>query len=428
LPTPAPIRKSGATGAETPVDRPERFGDFVLTDTSTGARPITIGLLFHSLTSGNLGVGALTVANMAIADRVAREEGLDPTFVSIGMRDGDAPDVSGGRVESVVVERRTLFSREGLWRAFGRCDCVLDISGGDSFTDIYSGKRLFFMMATKAMVLARRVPLVLSPMTIGPFDRPRNQRLAGWIMNRAHAVVARDDQSLAVAKTLAPGAALTLAADVAFELPFEDRSAERADRGGSDRLRVGINASGLLFHQAETGANRYGLSIDYAAYTRNLIAALVARGHEVHLVPHVRSAMLADDDDSALRDRLHAEFPETVPVPDFPGPSEAKAYISSLDFLVAGRMHACIGAVSAGTPVVPVAYSRKFGGLFGMLGYDWMVPVTGMTTDRALAYTLDALDRRADLAAAEAAAMARVTAKLDAYRAVLRSLFRGLAR
>ncbi len=399
-----------------------------MTDTSTGARPITIGLLFHSLTSGNLGVGALTVANMAIAERVAREEGLAPRFVSIGMRDGDAPDVSGGRIESVTVEGRTLLSRNGLWRAFGRCDCVLDISGGDSFTDIYSGKRLFFMLATKAMVLARRVPLVLSPMTIGPFDRPRNQKLAGWIMDRARAVVARDDQSLAVARRLAPRARLTLAADVAFELPFEDRSAERGGSRSGERLRVGVNASGLLFHQAETGANKYGLSIDYAAYTRRLIAALIERGHEVHLVPHVRSAMLADDDDPTLRDRLHAEFPATVPAADFPGPSEAKSYISSLDFLVAGRMHACIGAVSAGTPVVPVAYSRKFGGLFGMLGYDWMVPVTGMDTDQALAFTLDALDRRDELAAAEARAMGQVTAKLDAYREVLRTLFREVAR
>ena len=43
-----------------------------------GTAPVRIGLLFHSLTSGNLGVGALTVANMAIADGVAREAGLLP--------------------------------------------------------------------------------------------------------------------------------------------------------------------------------------------------------------------------------------------------------------------------------------------------------------------------------------------------------------
>ena len=39
------------------------------------ARRITIGLLWHSLNSGNLGVGALTLANASIARRVATELG-----------------------------------------------------------------------------------------------------------------------------------------------------------------------------------------------------------------------------------------------------------------------------------------------------------------------------------------------------------------
>ena len=89
-------------------------------------------------------------------------------------------------------------------------------------------------------------------------------------------------------------------------------------------------------------------------------------------------------------------------------------------------MHACIGAYSSGTPVVPVAYSRKFGGLFGMLGYETMIPVTGMTDDEALRFTDDALDRRHELAATAAEGMARVSAMLDGYRTILRDLFRDL--
>jgi colanic acid/amylovoran biosynthesis protein len=380
------------------------------------ARPIRIGLLFHSLTSGNLGVGAQTVAHKSNAERVAREEGLAPQFVSIGMRDGHTPDVSGGRVESVIIDSRSLASPTGLWRTFGQVDCVLDISGGDSFTDIYSGKRFFYICATKLMVLARGKPLVLSPMTIGPFEQPRYKRLAVWIMNRCRAVVARDEQSFDIAKKLAPRAKLSLAADVAFELPFTDQSAQR----GGAKLRVGVNASGLLFHEAETGNNRYGLSVDYAAFTRRLIAALQARGDmEVHLIVHVSPKGQTHDDDGHLADRLATEFPGVVRVPNFDHPSTAKSYISSLDFLCAARMHACIGAVSSGTPVVPIAYSRKFGGLFGMLGYRWTVPVKGMTDDQALAFTLDALDRRAD-----PSAMRKVSGLLDTYRDVLRILFR----
>ena len=86
-------------------------------------------------------------------------------------------------------------------------------------------------------------------------------------------------------------------------------------------------------------------------------------------------------------------------------------------------MHACIGAFSSGTPVVPIAYSRKFGGLFGLLGYSWMVPVTGLDTNRALAYLHDALDKRADLSRDIASGMSTVDHLLGAYRAQLRLLF-----
>ncbi|WP_235532960.1 polysaccharide pyruvyl transferase family protein [Sphingomonas sp. Leaf412] len=392
------------------------------TPTTTEPVRLRIGLLFHSLTSGNLGVGALTVANMAIAEKVAREEGIDPDFTSIGMKDNDAPDLSHGRVASVVIDGRSLVSPKGLWRAFGRSDCVLDISGGDSFADIYHPRRFMFIWSTKLMVLARGKPLILSPMTIGPFEQPKYRKLAGFIMKRARATVARDDQSYDIARKLAPGATIALAADVAFELPYESRAAER----GGARPRVGINASGLLYHEAETGTNRFGLSVDYVAYTRRLIEAFLARGAEVHLITHAYTRSQPQDDDSRRADLLAADYPQAIRVPDFPDPMAAKSYISGLDFLVAGRMHACIGAYSSGTPVVPVAYSRKFGGLFGMLGYDAMIPVKGMDTDQALAFTLDAFDRRPELSAQAAAGMAQVSAKLDIYRDVLRALFREL--
>jgi polysaccharide pyruvyl transferase WcaK-like protein len=102
--------------------------------------------------------------------------------------------------------------------------------------------------------------------------------------------------------------------------------------------------------------------------------------------------------------------------------------MSGLDFVVAGRMHACIGALSAGVPMVPIAYSRKFAGLFGSLGYSWLVPVTGMNADQAAAYVLDCISRREELADDAAKSMARVSSLLDAYRAELRSLFEAVVR
>ncbi len=382
-------------------------------------RPIRIGLLWHSLSSGNLGVGALTLANLALASQVARDMKLSPRFLVMSMRDGDAPRIGGPDIESFTVDSARLVKPGGFLKAVNGVDCVLDIGAGDSFADIYGPKRFLFLWLTKVMTLARRKPLLLSPQTIGPFTKWGYRLLGAWAMRGASSVVARDDKSLAVAEAMAPGARIRLAVDVAFVLPYENRR-HLAGRGA---LRVGVNASGLLFHEAESGRNRFGLGHDYAQFTRRLIAELLDRGVEVHLVPHATSKGDPTDDDGRLADRLAAEFPAAVRVPEFAGPSEAKSYISGLDFLVAGRMHACIGAYSAGTPVVPVAYSRKFDGLFAMLGHGWMVPVNGVGTDAAVDYVLGALDDRDVIAAAQAEGMKRVDAMLDVYRDELRMVF-----
>lgn len=381
---------------------------------------IRIGLLWHSASSGNLGVGALTLANMAIARKVAEGRGLKPRFTIIGMRDGGSSYVGEHEADSLIVDSRSLLKPSGCWKLFGELDCILDIGAGDSFADIYGFKRFMFLWLTKMIAIVRGTPLLLSPQTIGPFTRSPYVQLGKIAMERATAVVARDQKSLDILHEIAPKAHALLSVDVAFVLPFEDRSAERH---GATR-RIGINVSGLLYNEAESGQNHFGLDVDYAQLMRRFIADLLKDpANEVHLVAHATSKDMPWDDDGLIADRLAAEFPGTIRVPDFVGPSEAKSYISSLDFLVAGRMHACIGAFSAGTPVVPVAYSRKFSGLFGMLEYPWMVPVNGIDTDGALAYMHDCFARRDELARDEQAGMLKVNGLLDNYRDALTRLF-----
>lgn len=381
---------------------------------------LRIGLLWHSVSSGNLGVGALTLGNIALVRDVAARMRLRPEFVVMGMRDGDSTRLLEGEVGTFVIDSRSLISPGGFWRALAGLDCVLDIGAGDSFAEIYGARRFGFLWLTKMLAIARRVPLVLSPQTIGPFTHPVYRRLGALALRGSAAVLARDQQSLEVARSMAPKARTELAVDVAFVLPFIDRSAER----GGTKLRVGVNASGLLFHQAETKTNRFGLSYDYAAFTRKLLAVLTSRSDiEVHLVPHATSGGDPTDDDERLALRLAEEFPATVRVPNFGGPSEAKSYISSLDFLVAARMHACIAAFSSGTPVVPVSYSRKFSGLFGLLDYDHVLPMQGMTEEGAVRQVLDALEGRAELGRTEASGMKKVDALLNVYRSALSDVF-----
>lgn len=386
-------------------------------------RKLKVGLLWHSATSGNLGVGALTVANMALVRRVAAELDLECDFQILGMRDGITTYVQPEEAGTFVLNTKNLLSPSGYFREVGRYDVVLDIGGGDSFTDIYSNLRFVYVWLTKMMTVWRGVPLLLSPQTIGPFTRNPHTPLASWALSKSYSVVVRDIPSYELMQKLAPKARTIQSTDVAFALPFEDRSAER----GGKRLRVGVNVSGLLLGEIERGTNRFNLSFDYAELTRRFIADLLARGDtDVHLFTHATADYRSDDDGWAV-DQLASEFPQAIRVPDFAGPSEAKSFISSLDFVTAARMHACIGAFSAGTPVVPIAYSRKFRGVFGQLNYGWYVDTEGRTTDEALAFMHEGLARRAELAKAEAEGMRQVTPLLSAYLDELRRLFSEVA-
>ena len=381
-----------------------------MTDPATPGRPLTVGMLWHSPNSGNLGVGALTLGNLALARRAAKTAGVAPRFELIGFADpGRTNYVSGSDIAVTELDGRAMRPGGALWRALGRCDAVLDIGGGDSFTDIYGPKRFAFLWLSKLATKFMGKPLVFSPQTIGPFDTAWGRGFASYILGRADTVFARDPKSLVALAELAPDVPAALSADVAFALPYEKR-----DHGAG--THVGVNVSGLLFNGGYSGANEFGLEIDYPAFTRKLIAALLERPEvKVHLVPHVLSDSLPQDDDYRVADALKAEFPGVILAERFAGPVEAKSYIAGLDMLVGGRMHACIAAHSSGVAVVPVTYSRKFAGLFeGLLDYHHLV--------------LDAFERRTELARDCLASRDKVDALLSCYVEALVQLFARAAR
>ena len=390
-------------------------------------QPVKIGLLWHSTSSGNLGVGALTLANIAIARDVAAAMGLKAEFRIFGMRESGARYLEPSEVEEYQLDLKRLLRPDGYWKAVGEQDCMLDIGAGDSFADIYGPKRFFFLWLSKMMAIWRGKPLILSPQTIGPFTHQPYKAMAKVALDGARTVVARDQMSREASVSLAPNAHVVLSVDVAFALKYEDMSALRA----GPKIRVGLNVSGLLFNEAESGRNKFGLELDYADFTRRMLRDLTARPDmEVHLIAHAKHVRDAWDDDGRLADRLSAEFPAAIRVPDFDGPSEAKSYISGLDFLVAGRMHACIAAFSTGTAVVPVSYSRKFSGLFGLLDYKHLIAVRGTDAEAAGAYVYQCIERRSELTQDAAIGMTKVEALLDTYRAQLTQLFselRGVA-
>ncbi len=384
----------------------------VAEDNLAGGRPIRVGLLWHAANSGNLGVGALTFGNLALLRRAAAKAGFVPHFTVLGFADrGRPPYIDEPDIDIFEIDRRAMMPGGGFGAALDRCDLVCDIGGGDSFTDIYGPKRFAFLWLTKLFANLHNIPLVFSPQTIGPFTGTLYRQLAAMALRRAAIVYARDPSSAKAARELAPSARVLEAVDVAFAMPFSRTSLP------AGKTHIGINVSGLLFNGGYDGRNSFGLSIDYPVFIRSLLKRLTAdKRCQVHLIAHVNSENLPVDDDGRVADLLACEFGQAVRVPDFVDPVSAKSYISGLDLLVAARMHACIAAYSSGVATIPVAYSRKFAGLFGgALRYPHMVPVTGMTTAEAVDYVIDRIAERRALTTDIAIGLRAVEGLLEGY-------------
>src|SRR5688500_5666903 len=144
----------------------------------TQRREISIGLLWHAVSQGNLGVGALTVGNLLAARAAAEALGLRPRFTVLEFAREFGPSyVDEPGLGRFLVNGRSMVSGR-YWAELSKFDCMLDIGAGDSFTEIYGAKRFAYMMATKELAYLRGVPLVMSPQTIGPFERSSYKWLA----------------------------------------------------------------------------------------------------------------------------------------------------------------------------------------------------------------------------------------------------------
>lgn len=358
-------------------------------------KKITVGLLWHSISSDNLGVGALTESQIAICQTAAERAQVEATYLTFGTKGGRdyAPPGVSMRIGNRISIKQLILGKSIFLKELDQCDLVLDIGEGDSFTDIYGIRRFIFQIVSKIAVIAKRKPLILSPQTIGPFDHWLTRKLAIAVMRRCTQVFARDDLSSKYLSDNGITKNTIEVIDVAFRLPFT-----RPIQQTQDKVRIGINVSGLLFSGGYTKNNQFGLTLDYPELIRELLRTWTENSqHEVWLIPHVIPDQLPVEDDRITINNLLQEFPQALSAPAFNSPSEAKSFISGMDFMTGARMHACIAAFSTGVPVVPLAYSRKFNGLFSSLNYPWVADGKKMDTTTAFDMIMDGFHKRSIL-------------------------------
>jgi len=281
--------------------------------------------------------------------------------------------------------RRGLSRRNRYFRLLLETDYFIDISAGDSFSDLYGLRRLVQGFLIRSLLLLLGKDFILFPQTYGPFRRRISKALARYILKRAKRIYSRDQAGLEYAQGLlgvgATDARLRFAPDVAFLLDArEPRGADLVDlhRFRSERpVLVGLNVSGLLYYGGYTDRNEFGLKVDYRRLIDDIVAALLkAPEAGVLLVPHVipRGDFPGSKENDLhacldVRDRLAQTYPDRLFVVqgDY-DQAQIKHIIGLCHFFLGARMHSCIAALSQCIPAIGLAYSKKFRGVFETVG------------------------------------------------------------
>lgn len=347
-------------------------------------KKLNVGLMGLSFKSGNLGCVALAISFYTGIVEVLEKLNLDCKILAIGAV-ADTREYVNERYPIEFLEYH-LSNPKSFFKAFSAlktCDIIFDFTEGDSFSDIYGRARFYRSVALKCAIERTRVPLVLGPQTYGPFTKLDCRYFAKQILKNAHTVYSRDENSKIYLQNIGITKKIVLSTDVAFRLPYSKTRVAKDD----GIINVGINVSGLLWDNAVK--NALGLTVDYVDYCKQIIRRLCNNNsYRVYLIPHVGTKINEMESDYSACYSLHKGFNECILLNGYMDPIKAKSELANMDIVIAARMHASIGAFSSGVFTIPFAYSRKFEGYYGRLGYPILIDGKKESTETAVEKTL----------------------------------------
>lgn len=361
---------------------------------------LIIGLEGAVINNGNMGCVALTCSILNMLEKISKELSTPITyFVFEGEVNSEknknickllqiqeeqicsVPTRHLYRIRSMI--RHPIKTKKTIHK-MRKCDIFIDLTEGDSFSDIYGQYRFNGGTNVKLLIEKMGIPLILGPQTYGPFNKEYNKKKAKKVIESATCVMARDQMSAEYVANFSEKK-IYVTTDLAFSLPFH-----KAAIDSIGKIKVGLNVSSLLVkNKTESTETKFKLKTNYDQYLRELLQLLTANEkYEIYIIPHV---------ERDAGDELKKEFPNLHYLEPFDNPISAKSFISQMDVFIGARMHATIGAFSAGVATIPTAYSRKFKGLYESLGYKYVVDLAELNTHDAVELTVEYVKRYEEL-------------------------------
>jgi len=261
------------------------------------------------------------------------------------------------------------------------CDAVLDISGGDSFSDIYGLKRFYQVNRSKQIVINRNIPLILLPQTYGPYKEAVVYQKACESVKRASIALARDENSFGILKSMLgdrfDSEKHLSTVDMAFLLEKENADSIIDDELSAwlscDREKsplIGLNISGLIYNDPYAAIEQYGFRADYRETVAGIVSKILEETQaRIILISHVMDFPGHYESDYEACMDVYNKLDESqknrvIIAPNNLNESQVKWLISKLDWFCGTRMHSTIASLSTNVPTATISYSDKALGVF----------------------------------------------------------------
>lgn len=218
--------------------------------------------------------------------------------------------------------------------------------------------------------------------SVGPFEK--NKDVLDYYkahLSSANLIVAREENTIQYLKSIGVTDNVCFLPDPAFFVPFKLEKPEY-----HETKRIGINLSPLsalfFYNTVEEAVERQAEAIE------NLVNRTNA---EIILIPHVFSHSILDDDYRYLN-KIFSKVSEPAKsklklIHEDNGFVGRKHVLSSLDFMMAARMHCGINAVTCGIPTLFLSYSAKTKGMCNFIYGNniYLRPITSLEeTDKLI--------------------------------------------
>lgn len=379
--------------------------------------------------TGNLGVSAL--GNSAVSGLYSADKNSEFTILDSqkGMRkfyycteDSDKiTTLCGAKHSKKIYQKESIRnisffakfmpSMNGISTHLLSATAFLDVSGGDSFTDLYGDFRFDWVNAPKKFALDNNIPLVMLPQTYGPFLKESTRAKASEIVKKAKLAWARDMHSYTILKNLLgdsfDSTRHKVGVDMAFILPTKkslEKIAPTIQKWLLDdsNLLVGINISGLIYNDPNSAKNHYKFKTNYNDAIEKIVKKILDESTaRIVLLPHVLTppGHYESDYQASLNlvEKLGLEKSDRISIqPPILDQCEIKWLISQMHWFMGTRMHATIAALSTETPVCTISYSDKALGVFETCGVgNCVIDPRELGTEEVVQATIESLNGRA---------------------------------